>query len=108
MSIGTGKSFIGALITKSIYMFSTKKILVVCYTNHALDQFLEDLLNIGIPMSSVVRLGSKYNPKTEALSISKQKTNSRLGWVDRKIIDGLKVAAQLRIEHLQRVFTRFW
>jgi hypothetical protein len=43
--------------------------LVVCYTNHALDQFLEDLLDIGIPESSMVRLGGKSTPRTEKFSL---------------------------------------
>lgn len=49
---GTGKTFIGLKIVKSIIenMYETKilnsPIMVVCYTNHALDQFLEGILNI--------------------------------------------------------------
>ncbi|GME65998.1 AAA family ATPase [Neofusicoccum parvum] len=46
---GTGKSFIGALLAKAFHDHTHQKILVICYTNHALDQFLEDLLDIGIP-----------------------------------------------------------
>ncbi|EIN03493.1 P-loop containing nucleoside triphosphate hydrolase protein [Punctularia strigosozonata HHB-11173 SS5] len=69
---GTGKSFIGALLAKSLYDFSSGKILVVCYTNHALDQFLEDLMKIGIPSSEMVRLGSKSTPATEPLLLRNQ------------------------------------
>jgi len=71
---GTGKSFIGALIAKAIYEYSKQKILVVCYTNHALDQFLEDLLDVGIPAESVVRLGSqaKSSTRTQPLLLSAQ------------------------------------
>ena len=58
---GTGKSFIGALLAKTLHDFSDQTILVVCYTNHALDQFLEDLLKIGIPETSIVRLGGRAN-----------------------------------------------
>lgn len=49
---GTGKTYIGLRIAKSIIenMYETnilrKPIVVVCYTNHALDQFLEGLINI--------------------------------------------------------------
>lgn len=46
-----------------------QKILVVCYTNHALDQFLEELLDIGIPQSSMVRLGGKSTSRTEDVSL---------------------------------------
>ncbi|KAL6719662.1 hypothetical protein ACLMJK_001583 [Lecanora helva] len=51
---GTGKSFIGALIAKSIHQFTKTVILVVCFKNHALDQFLEDLLDIGIPAEEML------------------------------------------------------
>lgn len=71
----TGKSFIGALIAKIIHDSTDETILVVCYTNHALDQFLEDLLDIGIPQSSMVRLGGKSTLRTEPLSLHKLKDN---------------------------------
>jgi len=57
---GTGKTFIGLRIAKSIIenMYETKKlknpIVVVCYTNHALDQFLEGLINI---TNNISRIG---------------------------------------------------
>jgi hypothetical protein len=31
----------------------------VCYTNHALDQFLEDIIVAGVPTASVVRVGGR-------------------------------------------------
>lgn len=55
---GTGKSFIGALTAKILHLFTKKTILVVCFTNYALDQFLEELLEIGIPESTMLRLGN--------------------------------------------------
>ncbi|KAF8454733.1 P-loop containing nucleoside triphosphate hydrolase protein [Terfezia claveryi] len=76
---GTGKSFLGALITKFLIEYSTKKILVVCYTNHALDQFLSHLLDTGIPSSSIVRLGGKSTSKTEALTLANQPNTARFG-----------------------------
>lgn len=60
---------------------------MVCYTNHALDQFLEDLLDIGIPDSNIVRLGGKSTTRTASLMLQKQKHNrSRADWqeIDRK------------------------
>ncbi|KAG9229292.1 putative AAA family ATPase [Amylocarpus encephaloides] len=82
---GTGKSFIGALIAKALYEHTSETILVLSYTNHALDQFLEDLLDNGIPPQSVVRLGSKSTPRTAPLNLfERQKTagynKSRNGW----------------------------
>jgi hypothetical protein len=49
----------------------------MCYTNHALDQFLEDLLDIGINSSSIVRLGSKSTPRTRPLTLKEQKTATK-------------------------------
>lgn len=46
--------------------------MIVCFTNHALDQFLEDLMAIGIPASCIVRLGSKSTTSTEDLLLRKQ------------------------------------
>ncbi|KAI7570379.1 P-loop containing nucleoside triphosphate hydrolase protein [Hortaea werneckii] len=66
---GTGKSFTGALLAKALFDNTNESILVLCYTNHALNQFLEDLIDIGIDQSSMVRLGSKSSGKTEPLSL---------------------------------------
>ncbi|KAI6825134.1 P-loop containing nucleoside triphosphate hydrolase protein [Hortaea werneckii] len=69
---GTGKSFTGALLAKALFDNTNENILVLCYTNHALDQFLEDLLDIGTDQSSMVRLGSKSSSRTEPLSLRNQ------------------------------------
>ncbi|KAG9497512.1 hypothetical protein J7337_010373 [Fusarium musae] len=62
---GTGKSFLGALILLTILRLSKSRILVLSYTNHALDQFLEDLMDIGISSDQMVRLGSKSTEATK-------------------------------------------
>ena len=67
--LGTGKSFIGALLAKALHDHTDEKILVICYTNHALDQFLEDLLDIGIAPERMVRLGAKSTPRTKPFSL---------------------------------------
>lgn len=74
---GTGKSFIGALLTQALVKHTSEKMLVICYTNHALDQFLEDLLDIGIPAEHMVRLGAKSTTRTEPLQLREQKSNER-------------------------------
>ncbi|GFR50032.1 hypothetical protein Agub_g12193 [Astrephomene gubernaculifera] len=61
---GTGKTFIGALLCDAIVRRSSETILVVCYTNHALDQFLEALIAKGI--TSIVRIGSRSKNKALA------------------------------------------
>lgn len=58
---GTGKTFIGVNLCELILKHSSEKILCVCYTNHALDQFLEALLQKGI--TDVVRIGSRSKSK---------------------------------------------
>ena len=72
---GTGKTYIGikivqALLTNRSVWDSAKNspILVVCYTNHALDQFLEEIINLN--MFSVVRIGGRCkNEKVAKFSI---------------------------------------
>lgn len=59
---GTGKTFIGLkivqvlLTNKSVWNSDGGPILVVCYTNHALDQFLEGILRC---TDEIVRLGGR-------------------------------------------------
>lgn len=67
---GTGKTYLGLRIVETL--LKTKKslkvgepwapILVICYTNHALDQFLEGILKF---TKNIVRIGSQS--KCEAL-----------------------------------------
>lgn len=55
--IRTGKTFIGALLARMIRENSDESILCVCYTNHALDQFLEHLHDNG--EDKIVRIGGR-------------------------------------------------
>ena len=58
---GTGKSFTGVALIKVLLDNAAKAklgpIICVCYTNHALDQLLETLVNDGI--KQVIRMGSR-------------------------------------------------
>lgn len=74
---GTGKSFIGALISQIILRLTKHRILVLSYTNHALDQFLEDLLNIGVAEGDMVRLGSKSTARTAPLRLDEHTRQPR-------------------------------
>ena len=56
--------------------------IIICYTNHALDQFTEDLIDIGIPQDSIVRLGSKSSARTETLLLRHQKNSAKLSASD--------------------------
>lgn len=69
---GSGKSFIGNIITQVILKASVYPILVVCYTNHALDQFLCHLLDSGI--TKIVRIGGQSKePRLEPYNMAKIK-----------------------------------
>ena len=73
---GTGKSFIGAQIARLMVKHTKHlKILVITYTNHALDQFLDDLKEAGIHPNNMVRLGGKSTAGTQDMLLSNQ-TNS--------------------------------
>ncbi|KND86470.1 NFX1-type zinc finger-containing protein 1 [Tolypocladium ophioglossoides CBS 100239] len=74
---GTGKSYTGEKIIK-VLLKSKKEaqlgpILCVCYTNHALDQLLEHLLDDGI--SQIIRIGSRS--KSERLQDLNLRTVAR-------------------------------
>ncbi|WP_337219490.1 AAA domain-containing protein, partial [Vibrio parahaemolyticus] len=64
---GTGKTYIGTKIAQTLLVNSKFSILVVCYTNHALDQFLENILKF---TDSIARVGSRSkNEAMEKLSL---------------------------------------
>jgi len=74
---GTGKTFVGSLIAQVIRQNTDESILVICYTNHALDQFLEYMLRLG--EEKLVRIGGRTRSenlkKYELKSLSrKEKT----------------------------------
>jgi len=60
---GTGKTIIGALMVYIIMNNSINlKILVLCYTNHALDQFGNILIDL-MPDFNIKRMGSGSRSK---------------------------------------------
>ncbi|KAH7348505.1 NFX1-type zinc finger-containing protein 1 [Rhexocercosporidium sp. MPI-PUGE-AT-0058] len=103
---GTGKSFLGALVAKVLHDSTKQVILVVCFTNHALDQFLEDLMNIGIPAANMVRLGGKSTDRTKPLMIREQ-TSSKLNAGHWAQIDRLKQKLQAHEKRLRDTFARY-
>jgi hypothetical protein len=105
---GTGKSFIGAQIARCLHEAGLR-ILVLSYTNHAADQFLEDLLKAGIPGSAIVRIGakSKCAPEIAPLLLSEQNSQlrrSRNAW---DIINALKQEAAHMGSQLRDAFQTF-
>ncbi|KAL5335223.1 AAA domain-containing protein [Aspergillus crustosus] len=79
----------------------------MCYTNHALDQFLEDLLDIGIDSSSIVRLGAKSSARTEPLRLFAQQSKFSRSSARWRIIDELKGKASTLREEIDVVFNEY-
>ncbi|KAI8933540.1 hypothetical protein NX059_009277 [Plenodomus lindquistii] len=104
---GTGKSFIGSLIARILHDTTTETILVLTYTNHALDQFLEDIRNIGIPDASIIRLGGKFSASTRALSLSEQRSNDKMSRQTWTMIEEQKAQAESYHDLLTSKVTRF-
>ncbi|ETS04326.1 P-loop containing nucleoside triphosphate hydrolase protein [Trichoderma reesei RUT C-30] len=76
---GTGKSYSGEKIIKVLLankrIASIGPILCVCYTNHALDQLLEHLLDDGI--KKIIRIGSRSkSERLQALNLRMVSQNS--------------------------------
>ncbi|KAL9947569.1 hypothetical protein ACHAP9_006960 [Verticillium nonalfalfae] len=75
---GTGKSFIGAIAVQFLLANRNSRILIITYTNHALDQFLEDLTNVaGVSQEKMIRLGGKYTAATEPIRFDSLYRNSK-------------------------------
>lgn len=108
-TLGTGKSFVGALCAKILLEQPQVKILVNCYTNHALDQFLEDLMDIGIPESELVRVGGKSTLRTAPLSLQTlgKSAGYRLTKSDWREIDGLRTRQDALSTALEKSFVRY-
>jgi hypothetical protein len=105
---GTGKSFIGTLIAKALHIFTPKTILVVCYTNHALDDILEALLDIGIPPDTMLRLGSKSTARTEPLLLQKHWQSYGARTQDQwTIINNYKERAEVLYQRLKNAFNGY-
>ncbi|KAM0080186.1 hypothetical protein ACKRZS_007690 [Fusarium odoratissimum] len=58
---GTGKSYLGVQLVRTLLSVKERAdlgpILIICYTNHALDQFLKHLLDVGI--DAIIRIGGR-------------------------------------------------
>ena len=70
---GTGKTYVGVQMVKAMLEAHQRwgtphgsmansdpglRLLCLCFTNHALDSFLESLMDAGIPGEKIIRLGS--------------------------------------------------
>jgi hypothetical protein len=90
----TGKTFIGSLIAQIIRDNSDESILCVCYTNHALDQFLEHMLKRG--ENRLVRIGgrtkSEHLKKFELKALSMKERSLSVSGAEKRM---RSVAAQM-------------
>lgn len=75
--IGTGKTYIGLRIVEVLLANTTEwPILIVCHTNHALDQFLEGILKF-CNGKELIRIGGKsQSPALENHQLNAVKSNS--------------------------------
>lgn len=98
---GTGKSYTGEKIVKVLLKNKTQAklgpILCVCYTNHALDQLLEHLLDDGT--KSIIRIGSRS--KSERLQDLNLRTVVKAMLRTRSEKSGLWEAEQEIREHVR-------
>ncbi|KAH7141426.1 P-loop containing nucleoside triphosphate hydrolase protein [Dactylonectria estremocensis] len=101
----TGKSFIGALIILAIIRLTKYRVLVLTYTNHALEQFSEDLIDIGISTDDMVRIGPKSTKKTEMtlLKTLNRQSAFRLTFEENSMINGLKQEAAVNSQRLLEI-----
>ncbi|KAI0127340.1 P-loop containing nucleoside triphosphate hydrolase protein [Xylariales sp. AK1849] len=104
---GTGKSFVGSWIAKAMFDHSKHRILVISYTNHALDQFLEDLIDVGIPKELMVRLGSKCSERTASLLLTQQADSYKRTSESWLIMDHLKSEKGELLDQLRSALSEF-
>ncbi|KAH9478522.1 NFX1-type zinc finger-containing protein 1 [Psilocybe cubensis] len=62
---GTGKSFTGREILRILFASKVRPIVLIAYTNHALDHLLREVLDVGIT-KRLVRLGSRSSDEVVA------------------------------------------
>ncbi len=87
---GTGKTFVGSQVTKLLAKYlNGRTIVVICYTNHALDQFLESVLD---EIPNLVRIGGMSRSTNEkllnrSLKKLKSKQNHEIKRIDYNIYE---------------------
>jgi len=93
---------------KAIHDHTKQQILVVCHTNYALDRFLEDLWKVGIPGTSMVRLGSRSDTQVAPLNLaSQQKERTMRSKADWTVIDQLKRSSASYCSNLEDAMDQF-
>ncbi|KAK6340036.1 hypothetical protein TWF730_001811 [Orbilia blumenaviensis] len=67
---GTGKTMVGNVLAKLLYLYTKERILIITQQNHICDEFLENLLGMGVGQEHVIRLGSQYTNATRPVSVN--------------------------------------
>ena len=105
---GTGKTYVGTIIVRCLLENRNiwdpqhnSPMLMVCYTNHALDQFLEKVLNF-LPSREIIRVGGRSkSEKLESCNLKKFTTRT-----DRYIYDKRRDIKQRMEEHKTEIERR--
>ena len=86
---GTGKTHVGTLLAR-ILLQRSERLLIVCQTNHALDQFLAHLLDAGI--DNLVRIGgrSKHERLEPYVLHKRAKEKAKFSPTERRLYSELK------------------
>lgn len=103
---GTGKTYIGLRIVEVLLENTSQwPILIVCYTNHALDQFLEGILKF-CGSNQMVRIGGKSQcPALEAYNLSKIKSEKKSKREVPQFIHRARFESTLTLKHIQEKIT---
>lgn len=108
---GTGKTYLGVKVAKTLLESISGvgcKLLLVCYTNHALDQFLEE---ISKKTNSIVRIGGqskneimeKYNLNTLRKKSAMPRATSRLYLEERQNLRNVVLQLQRAQEQMDSI-----
>jgi hypothetical protein len=110
---GTGKSYLGVHLMRVLLGVKKKAklgpVLVVCYTNHALDQFLEHLIEVGI--TKIIRVGGQSKSKLLAnhnlQHLRQSETNTKaekgMAWQSYQDMDGHKYNATELLDEIRHI-----
>ncbi|KAG8944441.1 hypothetical protein FRC03_002079, partial [Tulasnella sp. 419] len=106
---GTGKSYTGVELLRVLIQNNIGPILLIAFTNHALDHLLQNVLDAGIT-TRIIRIGSRSSEeKIAALSLEKilsERTRSGMRRAIAREFRTLKEVEESLVELMQKVFSR--
>ncbi|KAF4497117.1 NFX1-type zinc finger-containing 1 [Fusarium agapanthi] len=102
---GTGKSYLGVQLVRTLLAVKKEAklgpILIICYTNHALDQFLKHLLDVGI--EAIIRIGGRsVTEELDSKNLRVVSKETRKTGVERSILGEAYSAHEDSLESAQR------